>query len=142
MVDDSILLDVTVEASYFLVALRRPYPYLSIGSLLSSRKQGGYVAPLFLLLRSGWSVKGSVLSMHGKNRSSGYFSSRVSPRIQSSRVSSRILLTIAYEFRTGSPVSESHVVILILSFSCGENNCRIESPCYLERYEPILTMRL
>ena len=42
-----------------------------------------------------------------------------------------MLLAIDYEARTGSPVSEYQVVLLIISLSNGENNCRIGSTCSL-----------
>ena len=46
-------------------------------------------------------------------------------------VSSRIFLGVDYESSTGSPVSGSHVVLLVLSFYNSENNYRVESPCSL-----------
>ena len=75
-------------------------------------------------------------------RSSGYFYFGVSSRSHSSRVSSRIFLAVDYESNTGSSVSGSHVVLLVLSFYNSENNYRIEYPCSLWRCGPILTIRL
>ena len=55
---------------------------------------------------------------------------------------SKMLLAIDYEARTGSPVSEYQVVLLIISLSNGENNCRIGSTCSLQRYGSVPNMRL
>ena len=74
---------------------------------------------------------GAALSITGQTRSSGPFSSGISLRIQSSRISSRMFLFADYGARNGSIVSRSQVVLLIIYFYSGENNFSIESPCSL-----------
>ena len=73
---------------------------------------------------------GAALSMRGQMMSSGYFSSGILSRIQSSSVSSRMLIMDS-EASTGSTVSGSQVMRLILSFSSGDNICRSKLPCSL-----------
>ena len=68
---------------------------------------------------------GAALSITGQTRSSGPFSSGISLRIQSSRISSRMFLFADYGARNGSIVSRSQVVLLIIYFSSGENNFSI-----------------
>ena len=47
------------------------------------------------------------------------------------RVSLRMLFAMDSEARTGSNVSRSHVVLLIIYLSSGDKNSKTESPCYL-----------
>ena len=85
---------------------------------------------------------GADLSMCGQTRSYGYFFLEILSRSQSSRFSARIMPAIYSGASTGSPVSGSQVVLMVLSFCNGENNCSIVYPCSLQRYGPISTMRL
>ena len=68
---------------------------------------------------------GVDLSMRGQMRSYGYFSLKISPRSQSSMVSSRILYSMNYIASTGSPATGSQVVLLIISFYNGKKNFSI-----------------
>ena len=72
--DGIILLEATVGASGFPVALTRSDTQVYIVPMLSSLKQRCSVSSgLFLLWRPGWGVMEAALSMHGQMRSSGYF---------------------------------------------------------------------
>ena len=85
----------------------------------------------FPLWCSVWGVMGAYLSMRSQTRSSGLFYSGILSRNQYSRVSLRMLFAMDSEARTGSNVSRSHVVLLIIYLSSGDKNSKTESPCYL-----------
>ena len=100
-------------------------------SLSFSQNQGGSGSPSFSSLAFMMGCNGGRFINTLANEVFWVFSLGISFRSQYYGVSSRMLLAMDSEVRTGYPITGSQVVLLIISFYICEKNCSIEYPCYL-----------